>query len=305
MGPPVHGQEFPVRAVRIVTADAGSTNDIVTRVIAQGLAVNLGQQVFVENRGGASGVPAAQAVARASPDGYTVLLYSNTLWIGPLLQDAVADPLRDLAPVVLAASSPNMLTVHPSLPVKTVGDLVTLAKRRPRELNYASTSTGSSNHLGAELFKSMAGVDMVRVNFKGGGAALNAVVAGEVHLTFVAAGAASPHVRSGRLRALAICTRQPSAVAPDLPTMADAAGLPGFESASVYGVFVPARTPPALVARWNQEFLRALARSEAKERFLNLGVEPIGSTPGGLAATVKSDIAVVTRLIKEGSLRAQ
>ena len=296
-------QDFPVKAVRIVTADVGSTNDVVTRVVAHGLTTNLGQQMIVENRGGASGLVAAQMVAKAPADGYTVLFYSSTVWLGPLLQDPTADATRDLAPVMLLASSPNILTVHPSLPVKTAKELIALAKRRPGELNYASTSTGSSNHMGAELFKSRAGINLVRVNYKGGGAALNSVMAGQVHLTFGSAGSATPFVKSGRLRALAITTLKPSALAPGLPTLAQAADMPGFESASTYAAFLPAKTPPSLAARWNQEIVRAMARDDVKERFFNVGVETMGSSPAQLAATIKSDIAVLNRLVKEGAIR--
>ena len=160
-------QTFPVKPLRIITADTGSTNDLVARLIAQGLTGNLGQQVIVENRGGASGLIAAQTLAKSPPDGYTLLLYSSALWIGPLLQDPSANPIRDFAPITLAARSPNLLAVHPSLPVKSVKELIALARRRPGELNYGSSSQRSSNHLGAELFKSMAKVNIVRVNYKG------------------------------------------------------------------------------------------------------------------------------------------
>jgi tripartite-type tricarboxylate transporter receptor subunit TctC len=300
-----YAQDFPARAVRIVTADVGSTNDVVTRLLAQGLTANLGQQMIVENRGGASGVVAAQAVAKAPGDGYTVLFYSSTVWQGPLLQDLNADATRELAPVALLATSPNILTVHPSLPVKSVKELIALAKRRPGELNYASTSTGASNHIGAELFKSRAGINIVRINYKGGGAALNAQMAGQVQVAFITAGSATPFVKSGRLRALAISTLKPSALAPELPTLEQAADMPGFESASTYASFLPAKTPPALVTWWNQQLLRAMTRDDVKERFLNVGVEATGSSPAQLAATIKSDIAILTRLVKDGTMRGE
>jgi tripartite-type tricarboxylate transporter receptor subunit TctC len=233
-------QDFPAKPLRIITADTGSTNDLVARLIAQGLTGNLGQQVIVENRGGASGLIAAQALAKAPPDGYTLLLYSSTLWIGPLLQDLSANPIRDFAPITLAASSPNLLAVHPSLPVKSVKDLIALAKRRPGELNYGSSSLGSSNHLGAELFKSIAQVNIVRVNYKGGGGALSALMAGEVQLMFVTSGLVSAHLKAGRLRALGICSLEPSTLYPGMPTVA-ASGLPGFESS-----MAPSRRPGRL-----------------------------------------------------------
>ena len=294
-------QNFPTRPLRIITADTGSTNDLVARLIAQGLTGNLGQQVIVENRGGASGLIAAQALVKSPPDGYTLLLYSSALWIGPLLQDPSANPIRDFAPITLAASSPNLLAVHPSLPVKSVKDLIALAKRRPGELNYGSSSLGSSNHLGAELFKSMAKVNIVRVNYKGGGGALSALMAGEVQLMFVTSGLVSGHLKSGRLRALGICSLEPSTLYPGMPTVA-ASGLPGFESGSIYGTFAPPKTPETLVNRLNQEIVRAINQSEIKERFFSIGVEGIGNSTAQFATSIKSDIAGMTRLIKEASI---
>lgn len=299
-----YGQDFPAKPVRIITADVGSTNDLVARLIAQELIAPLGQQVVVENRGGGSGAVAAQTVAKAGPDGHTILLYSSALWIGPLIQDAPWDPLRDFTPITLAASSPNVLAVHPSLPAKSVKELIALARARPGELNYASSSIGSSNHLGAELFKSMARVNIVRINYKGGGGALNAVIGGQVHLMFVTAGLTTPHFKAGRLRALAICSLEPSALGPGLPTVA-ASGLPGFESGSIYGMFAPAKTPAPLVSRLNQEIVRALGKPEVKERFFNLGIETIGNTPEQFAAAIKSDLASMGKLIKDAGIRPE
>lgn len=299
-----HSQEFPAKPVRIVTAAAGSTNDLVTRLIAQGLTSNWGQQTIVENRAGGSGIIAAQTIAKAAPDGYSTLLYSSALWIGPLIQDLPWDVVRDFSPITLAASTPNVLVVHPSLPVRSVKELIALARSRPGELNYGSSSIGSSNHLGAELFKSIAGVNIVRINYKGGGDALTALIGGHVQVMFVTAGLVTPYFKSGKLRPLAICSLQPSALAPGLPTVA-ASGLRGFESGSIYGMFAPAKTPPAVVARLNQEIARALQRPEIKDKFFNLGIETIANSTEQFVAFIKSDLASMGKLVKDAGIRVE
>jgi len=299
-----YGQDFPVKPVRIVTAAAGSTNDLVARVLAQGLTAGWGQQTIVENRAGGSGVIAAQTIAKAPPDGYSMLLYSSALWIGPLIQDLPWDVVRDFSPITLAASTPNILVVHPSLPVRSVKDLIALAKRRPGELNYGSSSIGSSNHLGAELFKSMAGVNIVRVNYKGGGDALGALIGGHVQVMFATAGLVTPYFQSGKLRPLAVCSVEPSALAPGIPTVA-ASGFPGYESGSIYGIFAPARTPAAVVTRLNQEIARTLQRPEIRERFFKLGIEPGANTPEQFIAFIKADLASMGKLVKDAGIRIE
>ncbi len=299
----VSGQDYPSKPIRIVTADPGSTNDLVARLIAQGLTGSLGQQVVVENRGGASGIIAAQTVTKAPPDGYTLLLYSNTLWIGPLLQK-LPHSVRDFSPITLLVSSPQILAVHPSLPVHSVKELIALAKVRPGELNYASTSTGSSPHLAAELFKAMAGVNMVRVNYKGGGSALNALLGGQVQLYFATAALVTPHIKSGRLRALAVSSAEPSALAPGLSTLAGS-GLPGYETVAMYGMFAPAGTPATVIDRLHQEVVRVLNRTEVKEKFFNVGMETVGSSPEEFAATMKSDMARMSKVIKDAAIRVE
>src|SRR5262245_20168942 len=251
------GQAYPTKVVRIVTSEPGAGADFAARLIAQGLTASLGQQVIVENRGGASGVIAGELVARASPDGHTLLLFSSAFWTLPLMQSVPYDPVRDFVPITLALTSPNILVVHPSLPVKSVRDLIALAKARPRELNYGMGSAGSAGHIGAELFRTMAGVDIVRINYKGSSATMNALMAGEVQLFFAGAGSAAPHLRSGRLKGLAITSAEPSALLPGLPTIA-ASGLPGYECAVQTGVFAPARTADTIIARLNQEIVRVL-----------------------------------------------
>ena len=297
-------EDFPTKPIRMVTADVGSLNDLAARLIAQGLAGSVGQQVIVENRGGAGGAIAAQAVAKAAPDGYMLLLYSGALWVGPLLQDLPWDALRDFTPVASAVTSPNVLVVHPSVPVKTVKDLIALAKKRPGELNYGSSPIGASTHLAAELFNALAGVNIVRINYKGGGAALNALIAGQIEVMFATAGLVKPLFDSGRLRALAVSSAQPSTLAPGLPTIA-AAGVPGYESVSVHGIFAPAKLPAALLHRLNNEIVQVLNRTDIREKFLNAGVEIAASTPEQFTATIKAEIARMSRVIKQAGIRAQ
>ena len=293
-------QDFPTRPVRIVTSEAGGGNDVQARVIARGLTGVLGQQVIVENR--PSGVIPGEIVARATPNGYTLLLYNNTLWTGPLIQKAPYDPLRDLAPVTTATIAPNVLVVNTALPAKSVADLISLAKSRPGQLNYASSGTGATNHLAAELFKTMAGVDIVRIGYKGAGPGLNDLIANQIQVMFPTAGAASPHVKAGRVKALAVTSAERSSVAPELPTIA-ASGLPGYESIAIYGIFAPAGTPKAIIDRLNREIAGILATADVKERFFAMGMEAVGGSPAQLTARVKSDMVRMGKVIRDAGIR--
>jgi tripartite-type tricarboxylate transporter receptor subunit TctC len=212
------------------------------------------------------------------------------------------DPAKDFSPITTAVGSPNLLVVHPSVAANSVKDLIALAKARPGALNYGSSTAGGSVHLSAELFRYMAGVDIVRISYKTSGATVNALLGGEVHFMFANAPPVAPHLKTGRLKALAVTTLQPSAQFPELPTVA-ASGLPGFEVASLFGVFAPARTPAAIVDRLNQEIVRFLARTDVKEKFLASGVETIGSSPGELAAAMKSEMARMGKVIRDGGIR--
>ncbi len=296
-------QEFPARPVRIVTAEIGGGNDFAARLIAQGVTQALGKAVIVENRGG-SVVVSAQIVAKAQPDGHTLLLYGSNLWILPFMRDRVPyDPIADFAPITIATSSPCVLVVHPALPAKSAAELIALAKAKPGELNYAGAS-GGIIHIAAEVFKSMAGLNMVYVPYKGGSPALTALIAGQVQLMFPTAGTVAPHLKSGRFRALAITSAQRSPLFPDLPTVA-ATGLPGYESVARFAVLAPAKTPPAIVDRLNREIVRVLAMSDVKEKFNNAGIEPVGSTPARLAATMKSEMATVGKTLRAAGIRAE
>ncbi|HKA44442.1 MAG TPA: tripartite tricarboxylate transporter substrate binding protein [Burkholderiales bacterium] len=296
------GQNYPHKPIRIVTSEPGSGTDLMARLIGQRLTDNFGKQVLVDNRGGTL---AREVVLKAPPDGYTLLLSGTSLWLSPFMREHAAyDPLKDFSPITLAASSPNVLTVHPSLPVESVKDLVALARSKPGELNYASGSTGAPTHLAAELFKAMAGIDIVRIPYKGTGPAINALLGGQVQVMFVSTTSVAPHVKSGKLKALAVCTAHPSVLAPGLPTVT-AAGLPGYEATSLFGMFAPAGTPAALIARLNREIVQALSRTEVKERLSGAGVETIGSSPAELAATMKAEMARWGKLIKSAGIREE
>jgi tripartite-type tricarboxylate transporter receptor subunit TctC len=293
-------QQYPTKTVRIVASEAGGSGDFVSRLIAQGLTASFGHQVIVENRGG--GVIAGDVVAKAPPDGYTLLLYGNTLWLLPLMRKQVPyDPYRDFAPITLAARGVNVLVVHPSLPVKSVKDLIALARARPGQLNFSTAAPGTVNHLAAELLKSLAKINIVRVSYRGSASALTAVMGGEVQMTFGAAAPVRLHIQSGRVKALAVTTATRSPSYPDLPTIAEA-GVPGFEAVSAHGVFAPAKTPEAIITRLNQEIVRVLQSPESKERFASIGVEPVGSTPGQLATSINEEVARMGKVIREAGI---
>ncbi len=296
-------QPWPAKPVRIVTNEPGAGLDFSARLIAQGLTERLKQQVIVENRGGAGGIIAGELVARAAPDGYTLIFYSNGLWTLPLMQKAPFDPLKDFAPITLAVTSPSILVAHPSLPVKSVRELLALARARRGELNYASGGNGAPTHLAAELFKLMAGVELVHIPYKGSGPALNALLGGEAHLMFTVANGGLPHVKSGRLRGLAVTSAQPSALLPGLPTVASA-GLAGYEAATMQALFAPARTPEAIIQLLNQETLRVIQSPEIRERFFNAATEVVGSSPEQLRAAVTADMEKTARVIKTAGIRA-
>lgn len=298
-----HGQTFPTRPIRMVTAEAGGGSDLVSRVIAQVLSAEWGQQVVVDNRGTAGGVIAAEIVAKAPQDGYTLLHYGSNIWLLPFLRKSVPyDPVRDFATVALTTRAPNVIVVHPSLAVKSVADLIALAKARPGTLGYASGGTGSTPHMAAELFKAMAGVEIVRIPYKGGGPALNDLLGGQVPLMFPVIAAAMPHVRSGRLRALAVTSAQPTELAPGLPTVASA-GLPGYESVSIQGLFAPAGTAPALIRALYRQVTRSLHTEKLKEKLFSMGIESVGGTPDALAATVKSEMSRLGKIIRDAGIR--
>jgi len=298
---PAVAQEYPSKVVRIVTSEAGAGSDFVARLAAHGLTAAFGQQFIVDNRAG--GVIAGDAVARSAPDGHTLLVYGNTLWLLPLMRKQMPyDPQRDFAPVTLAARGLFVLVVHPSLPVKSVKELIALARARPGELNFSTAAPGTTNHLASELFKSMASVNMVRVSYRGATSALNALMSGDVQVMFPGVASVKPHMESGRIRVLAVATAARSPQYPDLPTVAES-GVPGFEAISATGFFVPARTPDAIVVRLNQEIVRVLQRSDVQQRMASMGLEPVGSTPAQLAAMIKEEVMRMGRVIREAGIQ--
>ena len=295
-------QNFPNKPIRIITSEIGGGADFVARIVAQGLSEAMGQQFVIDNRGGVATI-AAQLVAKAPADGYTLLFYGSSMWILPFLQSTPYDPVKDFAPITWVVSLPNIVVVHPSLPVKSIKELIALAKARPGELNYGSGTTGTPTHLAAELFKSMANVNIARIAYKGAGPALTAVLGGEVHLQFATPSISAPHIKSGRLRALAVTSAKPSALVPGLPTVA--ATVPGYESISINAMFAPAGTPAAIVNRLNQETVRFLKRPDTAERLLNAGVEVVANTPEEFAVAMKADMASIGKVIKDAGIRAE
>jgi len=294
-------QEFPARLIRIVTSPPGGNNDFTARLMMKGLTEKAGWQMVIDNR---AILVAYEVVARSAPDGYTLLVAGGTFISGNLFEKLSFDPLRDFTAISITHRAPNILVVHPSVPAKSVKELIAFAKARPGELNYGSSGIGSSNHLAAELFNVMAGVKTVRINYKGVGPAVNALLSGETHLMIVNVPAVAGYIQSGRLRQLAITSTEPSPLRPGLPTMA-AAGLPGFESIVLSGTFAPAGTPAPVVIRLNQEIVRAINQPDIKEKFLALGIETVGSSPQEATAAVKSEIAKVGKLIKDAGIRTQ
>ena len=293
------GQNYPEKPIRLLTPPPGGSTELTSRLLAEAVTPSLGQRFVIEGRPGQVG---AEIAAQAPPDGYTVLHFTNLIWLMPLFRKVSWDPARDFAPVAMTIVTPNIVVVHPSLPAKTIKELIALAKARPGELNYGSGSTGAANHVAAELFKSMAGVNLVRINYKGAGTAIIDLVAGQLQVMFATAGSVSPHIKSGRLRALAVTSAEPSALVPGLPTVASA-GLPGYESASMSAMFVPAKTPPSIIQRLNREVVQGLNKPEVKERLFAAGVQVVGSSPEEAVVKITSETARMSKVIREAGLR--
>ena len=298
-------QDYPARPMRWVSPwPPGGANDIFSRIIAQRLSETLGQPVVVENRPGAAGAIGTEAVAKSPADGYTLTLGSSpTHAIAPSLNPALPyDPLRDFDAVTLVAVVPNVLVVNPALPVTSVRELVALAKSRPGTLNFASAGNGTSQHLSGELFKVMAGVDMVHVPYKGTAPALAELLAGQVQLTFDNIPALLPHIQSGKLRALAVTPATRSAALPNLPTVAEA-GVAGYDASVWFGVFVPAGTPRPLVLRLHGEIARALAAPEIKSRMAALGAEVSGIGPDAFRDFWRKEIPKWAEVVKAAGIK--
>ncbi len=297
----VLGQDFPNRAIRILTSGAGGSSDFASRLIAQGLIESLGQQVIVDNRGR----PSIEAVAKSPPDGYNLLLDGASFWIAPLVESVPYDPVKDFLPISTATSTYYIVVVHPSLPVKSIKELIALAKARPGQLNNSATfGAGAANGLAGDLFKSLAGVNIVRVNYKSVAEAVTAVIGGEAQINFGTAPSVAQHIKpGGRLRALAVSSAERTPLVPELPTISEA-GVPGYELASQQGLFATAKTPAAIINRLNAEIVRVLNRPDMKERFLSAGMVPTGGTPEQFTALVRSEMAKWGKVIKEAGLKS-
>jgi tripartite-type tricarboxylate transporter receptor subunit TctC len=297
---------YPNRPIRMIApSSAGGPVDVIARALSVGLSDALGQQIVVDNRAGAAGLIGAEIVAKSTPDGYTLLMgFSGPLAIVPHLVKSVPyDTNKDFAPITLAASGPYVLLVHPSLPVKSVKELIDLAKSQPGKLNFASGGTGVGIHMAGELFNLAAGVKITHVPYKGAGPGMTALLAGEVNMMFNGLSAALPQVKAGRLRALAVGGDKRSTLLPDLPTVAES-GLQ-FNTSGWYGLLGPAGLPRALVNKLRNDTVRALAAPDTKERLTALAVESIGSTPEEFAAQLKQEYAQWGKVVKVAGLKPQ
>ena len=303
---PAYSQPYPVKAIRlIVTYPAGGGADAMARLVAPRLSEALGQPVLVENRGGASGTIAADLVAKASPDGYTLMLDATNHAVNPSLYPTLPyDPEKAFAPVTLLALFPNMLVVHPAFPASSVSELIKKIKAEPGKIAFASSGNGSAQHLAGELFRQRAGLDMVHVPYKGGGPALIDVMAGQVPLYFGNMASALPHVKNGKLKALAVTGSKRSAAAPELPTVAES-GMPGYQVYEWNAIFAPAGTPAAIVGRLQSEIAKAVKIPEVRERMLALGGEIVASSPAELGAWVREQTASWAKVVRAGNIKLE
>jgi tripartite-type tricarboxylate transporter receptor subunit TctC len=300
-----NAQSWPDRPIRlIVPFSAGGTNDLTARVVAEKVSSALGQPIVVENRVGAGGSIGADAVAKSAPDGYTLLQASGSTHGGnsAVYPTLPYDPLRDFAPITMLVRTPFILAVHPSVPANNVRELVALAKAEPGKLNYASFGSGSSSHLVGELFKAMAGVDIVHVPFKGSAPAVVATVSGQTQVIFDVINTSGPHIKAGRLKALAVGTPSRSTVLPEAPTVAES-GIPGFEATVFFGWLAPAGTPRVVIDRLHREVVRALALPDVREKLAGMGNEIVGNTPEQFSRQITAEVAQWQKLVRERGLK--
>ena len=297
---------YPTRPVRvIVPQSAGGSTDLVARMVVQRMADGLGQSFVVDNRPGAGSLNGTDLVAKAVPDGHTLLAVAASFTINPSLHAHLPfDPIRDFTPITRLVTLPHILVVHPTLPVKSVKDLVALAKAKPGELNYASSGIATSTHLAAELFRHLTGTNMVNVPYKGGGPGIVALIGGQVQLYFATISTALPHVKSGKVRALAVTSGKRSAAVPEYPTIAEA-GVAGYEHASWVGMLAPARTPAPIVRVLQDHAMKAVLRDDVKALLLREGLEPVGDTPQEFARVIKAEVAKWQKVVKAAGIRPQ
>ena len=296
-----NAQTWPNKPMRVLTVEAGGALDITLRTVTQAMSPALGQPFLVENR--PSNTRPEQVILKSAPDGYTLLYWANPFWLSPFLQEVNYDPLRDFTPISLVARAPGVLVANAALPIKTVQDLVQMAKARPGSLNYAATSNGSSPHLAVVLFNTLAGIDVQQIFYKGTVQGVNDVIAGRVQYMIPSVASTLSQIKAGKLRALAITSTDASELLPGVPPVA--ATFPEYESLSLHALFAPAGTSPTIVGRLHQELVKALASPEVKARLFNIAVEPVGSTPEQLVAVVRSEMAKTGKLIKDKGIRAE
>ncbi len=291
---------YPVKTVRFIAPfPPGGSTDLLARLVALKLSETWGQQVIVENRGGAAGTIGVELAARAAPDGYTIVMgHVGTFGVNPTLYPKLPyDAIRDFAPITVLATVPNGMAVHPSLPVKTARDFVALAKAKPGELLYASGGSGSASHLAGEYFKLLTKIEMVHVPYKGTAPAMISMISGQTTMTITGMVALMPHVKSGRLKLLGVATLKRLPIMPDIPTINES-GVPGYDANQWYGVLAPAATPRDIVAKLNADIVKVLARPDVKERLAADGAEPVANTPEQFAAHIKSEIARWAPVVK-------
>jgi tripartite-type tricarboxylate transporter receptor subunit TctC len=292
-------QDYPGRPIRMVTSAAGGGTDFVARIVAQGLAESLGQQIIVDNR---PSIFHGYYLPNASPDGYSLLMAGESIWIVPLLQTMPYEPMRDLNPVALVTTSPNVLIVHPTVPIKSTRELIDMAKAKPGELNYGTTTPGASAHLAGAMFMSMAGVKFQEIPHSGSGPLLNTLLGGQgVHLGFISIASVMPHVKSGRLRGLAVTSAKASPLFPGLPAVAEF--VPGYELAGATAVMAPPKTPAAIVSRLNREIVRFVNSPAIREKMVGAGNDVATGTPEDLRNHMKSEIARLTKVIKDANIK--
>ena len=294
---------YPERPIRLLIAQApGGNADIIARALAEGLGERLGQSVVADNRGGASGIIATELAVRAAPDGYTILLVPSSFGVNPAVNRKLPyDQLRDLAPITMVASAPNVLVVGPALPIKSVADLVKAAKANPGKLTYGSSGNLGSPHLAGELFKRMTGTDMVHVPYKGAASAMIDLIGGRISLSFASLPSAISHIRSGRLNAIAVTSEKRFPLTPDLPTVSES-GLPGFETTAWQGLVAPAKTPPEIIKRLNAESINVLNQPLMRERLTQNGAVAVGSTPEELWAFARAQIEKWGKVIQAAGI---
>jgi tripartite-type tricarboxylate transporter receptor subunit TctC len=300
---PATAADYPAKPIRIIVSLApGGGVDTTARLVSQKFTETWGQQIVIENRPGAGGTIATEMVARSAPDGYTLLMTSVAHSITPSLYKLSFDAVKDFSPVTLVVLAPSVLVVHPSLPVKSVKELLAFTKARPNQVLFSSAGNGSPQHLAAELLKLMTGVSFVHVPYKGTAPSITDLIGGRVSVSAASVISTMPHVNAGRLRGLAVISGKRSQGAPQLPTVAEA-GVPGYEVDTWYGMFAPAGTSAEIVAALNQETIRALAVPEAREKMLAIGLEPVGDSPEHFAAYVRSEVEKWAKVIKAGNIR--